>query len=77
MSRCLTVVAFALVVLTGAIGLRNLALTHSANLSSPVLMASGLPMPPTGGGHVSGLPMPPTGGGHVSGLPMPPTGGGH
>jgi len=64
MSKYLTVVAFALFVLTGAMGLRN------------VVSASGLPMPGTGGGRASGLPMPGTGGGRASGLPMPGTGGG-
>jgi hypothetical protein len=50
MSKCLAVVAFALLVLSGAMGLRSIAATYSANPSSPVLTASGLPMPGTGGG---------------------------
>lgn len=45
MSKCLAVVAFALLVLSGAMGLRNIASSHSANPSSPVLTASGLPFP--------------------------------
>ena len=49
MSKCLTVVAFALLVLSGAMGLRSIAAAYSANPSGPVLTASGLPMPGTGG----------------------------
>lgn len=52
MSKCLTVVAFALLMLSGAMGLRNIA-THSAKSSASVLMASGLPMPTGGGGHIT------------------------
>jgi hypothetical protein len=61
MSKCLTVVAFALFVLAGAIGLRNLAAANSAtlsgsNVSSHAVWTSGIgPFPPMpgqgGGGH--------------------------
>lgn len=53
MSKCLTVVAFALLVLSGAMGLRTIAATHSANASGSVLSAQGAPFPkplPGGGG---------------------------
>jgi len=57
MSKCLTVVAFALLVLSGAMGLRNLATSKAATVSGPSLSAhsvwiSGIgPFPdPTGGG---------------------------
>ena len=83
MSKCLAVVAFVLLVLSGATGLRNIAAMHSASSSGTVLLAQGRPMPGTGsgGGHVQGRPMPGTGsgGGHIQGRPMPGTGsgGGH
>jgi hypothetical protein len=77
MHKCLTVVALVLLVLTGAIGLRNIvganAVTISAaNFSAPVFWASGpgpIPPIPTGGGHFSAsgpgpIPPSPTGGGH-------------
>jgi len=54
MSKCLTVVAFALLVLSGAMGLRNIAVLHSANSSGSVLSAQGAPFPPPlprGGGN--------------------------
>jgi len=53
MSKCLTVVAFVLLVLSGAMGLRNIAATHSATSSGSVLTAggSGHPFPLPGGGN--------------------------
>jgi len=56
MSKCLTVVAFALLVLSGAMGLRNIAVTHAANSTSSSLSMQGHPFPPPlpgggGGGH--------------------------
>jgi hypothetical protein len=55
MSKCLTVVAFALLVLSGAMGLRNIVATHAASSSGTSLSAkSGLPFPPPlprGGGQ--------------------------
>jgi hypothetical protein len=58
MSKSLTVVAFALFVLTGAMGLRNIAssigATSASNLSSSAIWANGPgtpPPPPPGGGH--------------------------
>lgn len=53
MSKCLTVVAFVLLVLSGAMGLRNIAATHSANSLTPSLVAQGMPhpIPPGGGGQ--------------------------
>ena len=57
MSKCLTVVAFALLVLSGATGLRNHATSNAAtvsgsNLSAQSVWISGIgPFPnPTGGG---------------------------
>ncbi len=53
MSKCLTVVAFALLVLSGAMGLRNIAVTHAVN-SGTSLSAQGAPFPPPlprGGGR--------------------------
>ena len=90
MYKCLTVVALVLLVLTGAMGLRNLTAANAATFSAsgfsaPVAWASGPgPIPsPGGGGHVwaSGPgPIPsPGGGGHVRGSgpgPIPSTGGG-
>ena len=55
MSKYLTVVAFALLVLTGAMGLRSIAVSHSATSSGSVLSAQGRPFP---------LPLPGGGGGH-------------
>jgi hypothetical protein len=50
MSKCLTVVAFALLVLSGAMGLRNIAATYSAHSSGSVLTSQGMPFPPPRGG---------------------------
>jgi hypothetical protein len=60
MSKCLTVVAFALFVITGAFGLRNLAATNAAalsgsNVSAHAVWTSGIgpfpnPNPGQGGG---------------------------
>ena len=47
MSKCLTVVAFVLLVLTGAMGLRNIAVTNAVNSSASSLSAQGgRPFPP-------------------------------
>ena len=53
MSKWLTVVAFALLVLSGAMGLRNVATTYAAHSSGSYLTAQGYPFPPArgGGGH--------------------------
>jgi hypothetical protein len=45
MSKWLTVVAFALLVLSGAMGLRNVAVAYSAHSGSS-LSAQGIPYPP-------------------------------
>ena len=52
MSKCLTVVAFALLLVSGAIGLRGIAATSSGHTGT-VLTAQGgpHPLPPPGGGH--------------------------
>jgi ABC-type Co2+ transport system permease subunit len=77
MTKCLTVVALVLLVLTGALGLRNLTAANAATFSASgvsahAIWASGpgpIPSPPGGGGHVLGsgpgpIPSPPGGGGH-------------
>ena len=77
MSKCLTVVVLVLLVLTGAMGLRNIVAANAAtfsasNLSAPAVWANGggpVPPVPGGGGHVranGGGPVPPVpgGGGH-------------
>jgi hypothetical protein len=56
MSKCLTVVAFVLLVLSGAMGLRNVAAAHAvtSSVSAPAIWANGggpWPMPGGGGGH--------------------------
>lgn len=53
MSKWLTVVAFALLVLSGAMGLRSIAATYAAHSSGSNLTAQGYPFPPArgGGGH--------------------------
>jgi hypothetical protein len=66
MSKCLTIVAFALLVLSGAMGLRNIAVTHAATSDNSTFTIQGRPFPPIGGG----------GGGHMQGRPFPPIGGG-
>ena len=89
MYKCLTVVALTLLVLTGAMGLRNIVAANAAtfsasNLAVPAIWANGPgPIPPTppGGGHFTANgpgPIPPTppGGGHVKANgpgPIPPT----
>lgn len=51
MSKCLTVVAFALLLVSGAVGLRGIAVSHAGNTST-VLTAQGGPHPlPPGGGQ--------------------------
>jgi hypothetical protein len=79
MSKCLTVVALVLLVLTGAMGLRNIATANAAtfsvsNLSAPAFWATAIgpapPIPPKGGGNVVATaigPAPPIpkGGGNV------------
>ena len=81
MHKCLTVVALVLLVLTGAMGLRNISTANAvsisaSNFSAPVFWANGPgpipPIPPGGGGHLSANgpgpipPIPPGGGGHIS-----------
>ena len=51
MSKCLAVVAFVLLVLSGAMGLRNIAATYSAHTSGSVLTAQGRPAPMPRGGN--------------------------
>ena len=73
MSKCLTVVALVLLVLAGAMGLRNLTATNAAtspasSLSAHAIWAiGGGPVPSTGGGGnfspIGGGPVPSTGGG--------------
>ena len=41
MSKCLTVVAFALLVLSGAMGLRNIAVAHAVNSGTSLSAKSG------------------------------------
>ena len=77
MSKCLTVVALVLLVLTGAMGLRNVtanaATISTSSISAPVFISTAIgPAPPIpgGGGHVQATaigPAPPIpgGGGHV------------
>jgi hypothetical protein len=81
MSKWLTVVALVLLVLSGAMGLRNLVVANAPtvsalNSSSLAIWANGPgpipPSPPPGGGHVRANgpgpipPSPPPGGGHVT-----------
>ena len=73
MSRCLTLVAFVLLVLSGAMGLKNLAVAHAATFGDSGLTMQGRPFPPSGG-HLQGRPFPPSGG-HLQGRPFPPSGG--
>jgi hypothetical protein len=61
MSKCLTVVAFALLVLSGAMGLRNIAVTHAATSASSSFTMQGRPFPPPGPGRMQGRPFPPPG----------------
>ena len=84
MYKCLTVVALVLLVLTGAMGLKNLTANAATFSSASAVWASGPgPIPTPGGGHVwaSGPgPIPTPGGGHfkLSGPgPIPTPGGGH
>ena len=53
MSKCLTVVAFVLLVLSGAMGLRNIVGTHSALTTGSSLFSQGMPhpLPGSGGGQ--------------------------
>ena len=81
MSKWLAVVALVLLVLSGAIGLRNLVVANAATVSafhssSPAIWANGPgpvpPIPPPGGGRVRANgpgpvpPIPPPGGGRVT-----------
>jgi len=81
MYKCLTVVALVLLVLTGAMGLRNIVAANASTFSGSNLLASAFfasgpgpipPIPPGGGGHFSASgpgpipPIPPGGGGHFS-----------
>src|SRR3984893_16251305 len=78
MSQWLTVVALVLLVLCGAMGLRNLVVANAATVSAfhssaPTIWANGpgpFPPPPPKGGHVwangpGPFPPPPPKGGHV------------
>jgi hypothetical protein len=76
MSKCLTVVAFALLVLSGAMGLRMVTAANAATSSSGFTM-QGRPFPPPHGGGMQGRPFPPPHGGGMQGRPFPPPGGGH
>jgi hypothetical protein len=91
MTKCLTVVALVLLVLTGAMGLRNIvgasaATLSASSLSAPAIWANGGgPVPPIkgGGGGIwanGGGPVPPIkGGGGIwanGGGPVPPIKGG-
>lgn len=51
MSKCLTVAAFVLLVLSGAMGLRNIAASYSAHTTGSVLTAQTRPMPLPKGGN--------------------------
>jgi hypothetical protein len=75
MYKCLAVVAFVLLVLTGAMGLRTLAVTHAANFDGSTVMMQGRPFPPSGGHNLQGRPFPPSGGHNLQGRPFPPSGG--
>lgn len=69
MSRFLAVVVLVMLVLAGAMGLRNIV---TANGDGPVMMAhGGAPAPPTPWKH-GGAPAPPTPWKH-GGAPAPPT----
>ena len=63
MSKCLTVVAFALLVMSAAMGLRNIAVTHAASTSNSTFTIQGRPFPPARGGSMQGRPFPPARGG--------------
>jgi hypothetical protein len=92
MYKCLSVVALVLLVLTGAMGLRNVVVANAATLSAssflaPAIWANGPgPIPPGGGGHFTAngpgpIPPIPPGGGHFSEngpgpIPPIPPGGG-
>lgn len=54
MSKCLTAVAFVLLVLTGAMGLRNLVAANASKPAGSSLVAQGMPFPPTGPGGPGG-----------------------
>jgi len=54
MAKGLTVVVFALLVLSGVLGLGNIAAANAATFSAPVALQGGAPFPP---------PPPPPGGG--------------
>ena len=54
MSKCLTVVALVLLVLSGAMGLRNISAANAATfsasgLSAPAIWATSIGIPPPGG----------------------------
>jgi len=54
MSKCLTAVAFVLLVLTGAMGLRNIVAANAPASAGSNLVAQGMPFPPTGPGGPAG-----------------------
>jgi hypothetical protein len=65
-----------LLVLSSAMGLRNLSATNSATSSNSVLIAQGgRPLPTSGGHFQGGRPLPPSGGHFQGGRPLPPSGG--
>jgi hypothetical protein len=71
MNRWTVVVALVLLVLMSAIGVRNLAMTASAN-AGPIMMAHGAgPPPPPPWQHGAGPPPPPPWQ-HGAGPPPPP-----
>lgn len=78
MSKCLTLVAFVLLVLSGAMGLRNIAVAHAAASNSSSITMQGRPFPPPRGGQfqMQGRPFPPPRGGQMQGRPFPPPRGG-
>jgi hypothetical protein len=61
MYKSLAVVAFALIVLSGAMGLRNVAVANASTSASSSFTMQGRRFPPSGG-HLQGRPFPPSGG---------------
>jgi hypothetical protein len=69
MSRKLTVVLLAMIVLAGAMSLKTVVVAHSDG--SVIMAHGGAPLPPTPWKH-GGAPLPPTPWKH-GGAPLPPT----
>lgn len=65
MYKSLTVIAFALIVLTGAMGLRNVAVANASTTASSSFTMQGRPFPPPGPGRMQGRPFPPPGPGRM------------